>query len=152
MPHPADFGSGQDEALSPSKFDNDQSRSTSNKPELVEVELTTARNPLFPDVGVDETRTGVDGGEVEVDSHGAPIEDRPGWREQLQRAQGFVTEDTGWKKRLRVYIERKLFDPTVPREAQLFRKENVCIVLCYVVVGLFQGISSGVMNVRIFWI
>lgn len=35
----------------------------------------------------------------------------------------------------------------VPRQTQLFRKENVAIVLCYVLVGIFQGVTSGVLNV-----
>mmetsp|Transcript_3447 Transcript_3447/g.6340 ORF Transcript_3447/g.6340 Transcript_3447/m.6340 type:complete len:592 (+) Transcript_3447:89-1864(+) len=113
-----------------------------------EVELTTARNPLFS-VSDDDNgaSNGVDGEEVDVDLLGAPREDRPGRRAQRERPEGHVTEDTGWKKRLQVYLERTLFDPTVPRAAQLFRKENVCIILCYVLVGSFQGISSGVMNV-----
>lgn len=43
-------------------------------------------------------------------------------------------------------IEKYLHDPRVPREAQLFRKENICVLLCYVLVGLFEGITRVVMN------
>lgn len=40
-----------------------------------------------------------------------------------------------------------LFPPNVPRPCQLFRKENVAVPACYLVVGLLQGISGPLLNV-----
>ena len=58
-----------------------------------------------------------------------------------------LVEVRGWREKLKAKVLHYLFDPTLPPEVQVFRRENICIALCYVVVGLFQGISSGVMNV-----
>ena len=40
-----------------------------------------------------------------------------------------------------------LFPPGVPRECQLLRPENICIPVCYLMVGLLQGLSGPLINV-----
>jgi len=52
-----------------------------------------------------------------------------------------------------VYIERPwnfqdwLYPPQLPPELQLLRKENIAIPLCYLLVGVLQGLSGPLINV-----
>jgi len=40
-----------------------------------------------------------------------------------------------------------LYPPNLPRSCQLLRKENIAVPLCYLLVGLLQGLSSPLINV-----
>lgn len=40
-----------------------------------------------------------------------------------------------------------LYPPNVPRECQLFRKENLAVPACYLLVGILQGLSGPLINV-----
>lgn len=48
-----------------------------------------------------------------------------------------------WKQRL----EDFLFPPHLPRTCQLLRPENIAVPMCYLLVGLLQGLSSPLVNV-----
>jgi hypothetical protein len=120
---------------------------------FTEVELTSTTNPLAAAAVLDGDEEGVLGGDEEtVDLFPANAADAATYSPRAgSKSSGCVQEDTGNNLRtLRVqalrYWELKMFDPSVPRAAQLFRKENVAIVLCYVLVGFFQGVTSGVLN------
>lgn len=65
----------------------------------------------------------------------------------LDESTGSVRTDTGSRSRWAGYVADTYFHPDIPREAQIFRRENLAVVLCYVLVGILQGVSSGVMNV-----
>jgi hypothetical protein len=49
------------------------------------------------------------------------------------------------------WIPKKLYDwlypPSVPRECQLLRMENIAVPACYLLVGILQGISGPLINV-----
>lgn len=51
--------------------------------------------------------------------------------------------DKAWKDRFSEWV----FPADVTREAQLWRLENFAVPLSYLMVGLFQGLASGVMTV-----
>lgn len=44
-------------------------------------------------------------------------------------------------------LEDWLFPPELPRSCQLLRPENIAVPLCYLLVGLLQGLSSPLINV-----
>ena len=44
-------------------------------------------------------------------------------------------------------LEDWLFPPDLPRSCQLLRPENIAVPLCYLLVGLLQGLSSPLINV-----
>lgn len=48
-----------------------------------------------------------------------------------------------WKQQL----EDFLFPPHLPRSCQLLRPENIAVPMCYLLVGLLQGLSSPLVNV-----
>lgn len=54
---------------------------------------------------------------------------------------------TPYSKILPYPIIYRLFPPNVPRSVQLLRKENLAIPMCYLVVGLLQGLSGPFINV-----
>jgi len=113
---------------------------------MVEVELSTARNPLSARNADDDT---FDNGGCGLghDDDTSELRGRARSRSAPSGEDGHVEEDKGFVARWKRKIELNLFDPAVPRAAQLFRRENCCIVLCYVLVGIFQGVTSGVLNV-----
>jgi hypothetical protein len=45
------------------------------------------------------------------------------------------------------WIYHYLYPPTMPREVQLLRKENIAVPACYLLVGLLQGLSGPFTNV-----
>lgn len=52
------------------------------------------------------------------------------------------SDDDWW-----TYLEDFLYPPHLPRSCQLLRRENIAIPLCYLLVGLLQGLSSPLINV-----
>lgn len=54
---------------------------------------------------------------------------------------------TIYSKVLPYFILYRLFPPNVPRAVQLLRKENLAIPMCYLVVGILQGLSGPFINV-----
>ena len=108
---------------------------TSEKGGFVEVELATAKNPLFELEGQLENQQFED--EEVVLFNRSDGSERSNGRSERPEDSGRVSEDSGWLARLNRWIETKFFDPAVPREAQLFRHENICIVLCYVLGTIF---------------
>jgi len=119
--------------------------------EFADIELTSTANPL---VGLAAATIGDDEGAASGDEETIDLFP-PGAETSSSRPPksngGKVQEDTGgrWQKlyvKAWRYWEQKMFDPTTPRSVQLFRRENVAIVLCYALVGLFQGVTSGVLN------
>ena len=57
------------------------------------------------------------------------------------------THYTIWSHILPYSILYVLFPPNVPRAVQLLRKENLAIPMCYLVVGILQGLSGPFINV-----
>ena len=45
------------------------------------------------------------------------------------------------------FVLERIFPPHVPRSVQLLRKENLAIPMCYLVVGILQGLSGPFINV-----
>lgn len=114
-----------------------------------EVELSRVRNPIqfnHEKLAEDE--------EEEDDNHRHSTEESNEAVIETEREQNIApdeplrhySETTDKFSMYKDRIEQYLFDPRVPKEAQLFRKENICVVLCYVLVGLFEGITRVVMN------
>ena len=125
--------------------------SNGDKNEFADIELTSTANPL---VGQAAATIGEDEGAASGDEETVYLFP-PGAATSSSRPKvsngGKVQEDTGgrWQKLYEKawrYWELKMFDPTAPRAVQLFRRENIAIVLCYALVGLFQGVTSGVLN------
>ena len=54
---------------------------------------------------------------------------------------------TVYAKILPYFLLYRLFPPNVPRAVQLLRKENLAIPMCYLVVGILQGLSGPFINV-----
>jgi len=54
-----------------------------------------------------------------------------------------IAKPVGWRQT----IEDFLFPPHLPRSCQLLRPENIAVPLCYLLVGLLQGLSSPLINV-----
>jgi hypothetical protein len=53
------------------------------------------------------------------------------------------TRGDDWRQSL----EDWLFPPHLPRSCQLLRRENIAVPLCYLLVGLLQGLSAPLVNV-----
>lgn len=56
-------------------------------------------------------------------------------------------EDHEQSDEWRQQIEDFLFPPHLPRSCQLLRPENIAVPMCYLLVGLLQGLSSPLVNV-----
>ncbi len=54
---------------------------------------------------------------------------------------------TIYSKVLPYFLLCRLFPPDVPRPVQLLRKENLAVPMCYLVVGILQGLSGPFINV-----
>eukprot|EP00551_Chaetoceros_affinis_P008116 CAMPEP_0203683548 /NCGR_PEP_ID=MMETSP0090-20130426/47576_1 /ASSEMBLY_ACC=CAM_ASM_001088 /TAXON_ID=426623 /ORGANISM="Chaetoceros affinis, Strain CCMP159" /LENGTH=535 /DNA_ID=CAMNT_0050552697 /DNA_START=64 /DNA_END=1671 /DNA_ORIENTATION=- len=54
---------------------------------------------------------------------------------------------TAFSKIFPYFILRRLFPPEEPRAVQLLRKENLAIPMCYLLVGIMQGLSGPFINV-----
>ena len=55
---------------------------------------------------------------------------------------GIRPSDDWWQR-----LDDFLYPPHIPRSCQLLRRENIAIPLCYLLVGLLQGLSSPLINV-----
>jgi MFS family permease len=146
-----------------SDYDSSSSSSSSSSSTGRSVELTTVGNPIFLTGDADNddefievdfgsgggsggglsspTRVPSDDAADDDDDDGDP-RNKSGFGEGAD-----LVEVRGFWQKLKRKVSHALYDPTLPREVQLFRRENVCIVLCYVLVGFFQGVTTGVMNV-----
>jgi hypothetical protein len=65
-------------------------------------------------------------------------------KEQLlleQGADGIFVEQKPWN------LQDWLYPPHLPRSCQLLRRENIAIPMCYLLVGILQGLSGPLINV-----
>ena len=66
---------------------------------------------------------------------------------------GVVVADNDIDSSINTKIERPwnftdwLYPPDLPHELQLFRRENIAIPACYLLVGILQGLSGPLINV-----
>ena len=58
-----------------------------------------------------------------------------------------IFNDTIVQPNWRESLDDFLFPPNLPRSCQLLRPENIAIPMCYLLVGLLQGLSSPLINV-----
>lgn len=105
----------------------------------VEIELASVRNP------VNFTHEKITDNENEENDLNIDQSDRNEHNEDEDAPIEYYHD--GKYAKFWAQVDNYFFDPRVPRVAQLFRKENICVVMCYVLVGLFEGITRVVMNV-----
>eukprot|EP00978_Attheya_sp_CCMP212_P026099 scaffold85141_cov51-Attheya_sp.AAC.3 len=58
-----------------------------------------------------------------------------------------LPDNSPWSRHLSRSWYEWIYPPNTPRSVQLFRKENIAIPACYLIVGLLQGLSGPFMNV-----
>jgi hypothetical protein len=66
----------------------------------------------------------------------------------LEEEEGKSHEELGWLwSRLPRSWCDWMYPPNIPHSVQLFRRENLAVPICYLVVGLLQGLSGPFINV-----
>jgi hypothetical protein len=53
----------------------------------------------------------------------------------------------GKRQDWRTRLDHWLYPPQLPREVQLLRPENIAVPVCYLLVGILQGLLSPLINV-----
>ena len=110
-------------------------------------EISKDEHDVIGDVNTETMSRDPEGRQIEMqrltadedgDGHFAPSSKVP---QSDSLEDDFLVQD--WKQRL----EDFLFPPHLPRSCQLLRPENIAVPMCYLLVGLLQGLSSPLVNV-----